>query len=223
VASVALCVVAGGDSYVRYAERLFESAREHFHPSDDVRLHLIAGAEGWPNGTMLRAAHLLANWPTTDFVFLCDADMRFEGPVGAEILPDGDGIVTTLHPGYLDQPPEALPFETRDDSACYVAPELRARYFCGGFWGGAQSAARRLAVSVSTRIAADAARGITPVWHDESALNSAVVHWRGPHLVLDPSYCHPDRDGFYVEHVWRRQLPRLLVALDKSSDERGDR
>lgn len=222
--SVCLAVVAGGVVYEHYAERLFASARELFAPAADVRFALIPGEEGWPNGTMLRPHRLLATMPATDFVYLCDADMLVENPIGGEILPpDGRGIVATLHPGYLDQPPEALPFETRPESACYVPLERRERYFCGGFWGGSRREVTLTARAVAARIDADLAAGITPVWHDESALNAVLASWGGPHLALDPSYCHPDSDGFYVEHVWGGPLPRRIVALDKNAAERGGR
>lgn len=224
MASVALCVVAGGAVYERYAFDLFESAAEHFRPADDIELTLIPGAEGWPDGTMLRPHRLLTALPDTDFVFVCDADMRFESLVGPEILPPrGDGIVATLHPGYLGQPAAALPFETRPQSACYVTPAQRQRYFCGGFWGGSRVAVEWFARTVVSRIDHDRARAITPVWHDESALNAALAARGGPELVLDPSYAHPDNDAYYVEHVWRRQLPRRLVALDKPAEHRVGR
>lgn len=221
---VCLTVVAGGAVYERYAERLFESARQHFRPSDDVSFVLIPGEEGWPNGTMLRPRRLVEAMPAADFIFLCDADMLVESFIGAEILPtNGKGLVATLHPGYFGAPSEALPFETRPESACFVAPERRERYFCGGFWGGSSWEVLLLARAIANRIDADLNAGITPTWHDESALNAVLAAWAGPIHVLDPSYCHPDRDDFYVDHVWRRQLPRRLVALDKPPAERGER
>ena len=60
---------------------------------------MIPGEEGWPNGTMYRWHRLLENMPDTEYVFLCDADMRFESMVSHEII--SDCVTVTLHPGYV--------------------------------------------------------------------------------------------------------------------------
>ena len=98
--STALCVVATPGTYTDYARELFLTAEEFFHPTDTVEFVLIEGEEGWPRATMCRHEKLLQNLPRTTFVYLCDADMRFEAEVGPEILPPrGIGLVATLHSG----------------------------------------------------------------------------------------------------------------------------
>lgn len=218
MSSVALCVVAGGDIYRDYADRLVESAQEFFKPSDDVIFRIIPGDEGWPDGTMRRYHHLLQNMPFADYVFLSDADMRFESEVGPEIL---SRLTVTSHPGYVGQVAENLPHERRPESSCYVPLEEREHYFCGGFVGGAWFDMFCLAAMIAKRIDRDAANGLVPTWHDESALNKLMtIH--EPELILSPSYCYPDNDSWY-QSFWPERYERKLVALDKTAAERVGR
>lgn len=218
--SATLCVVAGGDIYKQYASLLRLSAEKHFSPCRYNYFLLIEGEEGWPNGTMYRWHRLLENMPDTDYVFLSDADMLCEGHIGSEIL--SDSVTLTLHPGYIGRPPRLFPYEKREESACFVSPIEGSLYFCGGFAGGPIKEIKRFANEIVSRIDRDVANGITPVWHDESALNKAASLWPDIH-VLDPSYCHPDNDRYYVDQIWKRTYPRKLVAVDKSEEERVGR
>lgn len=215
--SVTLCCVAGGEAYIKYAEGLAYSST-YFQPSNDVRFMVIPGEEGWPNGTMYRWHRLLENMPETDYVFLCDADMRFESKIGTEII--GDSITLTLHPGYVGKRPTEYPYEKRMESACYV-PHGNF-YYCGGFAGGPRKDLKRFANGITSRIDFDVANGITPVWHDESALNKVADLWPDLH-ILDPSFCYPDDDTHYRDHIWKVPYQRKLVALDKKEAERGNR
>lgn len=218
--SVTLCCVAGGDVYVRYARALEESARAHFLPGTRNYFKFIPGQEGWPDGTMYRWHRLLENMPDTDYVFLCDADMYFENPVGPEIL--SRHITVTTHPGFVGKAAQELPYERRPASCCCVVPEDGAVYFAGGFAGGPTEEVKRFAGEIAARIDQDVANGIVPVWHDESALNKVASEWTELH-VLDPSMCHPDQDEYYIEHIWPRRYERKLVALDKAEWERVGR
>lgn len=218
MASVALCCVAGGQTYLDYADRLMESAQKYFKPSDDIILRVIPGDEGWPNGTMYRYHHLAQNMPFADYVFLCDADMRFEAEVGPEIL---GRFTATEHPGYVNRIPEDLPFEQRRESCCCVVPDENSRYYCGGFVGGLWVSMYVIASMISAMIDTDATAGITPIWHDESALNK-ILNRQKPHKTLDPSYCYPDNDVWY-QTIWRKPYERKLVAIDKTAAERANR
>lgn len=219
--SVALCCVVGGEVYERYALGLRNSFFKHFFPSaKQSHFFMIPGDEGWPNGTMYRWHHLLENMPETSYVFLCDADMRFENLVTHEIL--SDCMTLTLHPGYVGIDKENLPYERRANSACYVPPQDGMFYFCGGFAGGPRKIVKEFANEVCSRIDSDMSQGLVPVWHDESALNRTAVYSYNLH-VLSPSYCYPDNDTYYREHIWKTQYERKLVALDKEEGERAGR
>lgn len=225
--SVCLVSVAAGELYVRYARRMFASAADFFRPTPGpILLRPLAGREGpWPTGTIYRYHSIIAaaeagHFDRVDYVFMCDADMRFEGKVGKEIL--GDGLTATQHPGYVGFPREALPYERRLESAAMVRPNEGERYYAGGFIGGTRHAFLHLARNVAGAIDDDDAQGVVAQWHDESQLNRYLIHYP-PDVVLSPAYCHPDNDDWYRSAIWPEDYPRLLVALDKSDDERAGR
>jgi glycosyltransferase involved in cell wall biosynthesis len=226
---VSLIAVVNGDVYERYAQQLFDSAREHLRPprSCPVLCLALAGRSGWPDATMYRYHSVLEHQDEIPqgYVFMSDADMLFEGTVGPEILPDGPVsrrvLTATLHPGYVGRPRSELPYERRSESACAVAQGEGEAYYCGGFVGGTRAGFLELARRIAALIDEDARSGITPRWHDESALNR-VLATRAPERILSPAYCHPDHDDAY-RSSWPEDYPRLLVALDKSSSERRAR
>lgn len=219
--SVCLVTVVSGEAYARYAKQLGESADEFFHPAKKTGFLILDGREGWPAATLYRYHVLLENerhLRDFDYVYLVDADMRFEAPVGEEVL---GRTVATLHPGYVGVAAAKLPYERRRDSHACVANGRGGVYYCGGFVGGEWDAFRALATVVRGQIELDDYRGLTAVWHDESHLNAALA-LRPPALVLSPSYCYPDDDSWYLKQ-WKQPYERRLVALDKTSDERRGR
>lgn len=218
--STALVTVVSGAAYVAYAEAMFESAREHFHPTEEVLFVTLPGRKGWPDATMYRPRILAEQMPDADYVFLIDADMVFVAPVGSEVLP-GIGVTATQHPGYVGKSDSELPYEYRATSACYVASGEGAAYYAGGFFGGGHSAMGFLVGAIAVLIDIDLAKGITPVWHDESALNACLA-LAPPTRVLSPSYCYPNNDHWY-RTFWLESYERRIVAVDKTQAERGDR
>jgi histo-blood group ABO system transferase len=139
-----------------------------------------------------------------DYVYCCDADMRFAGDVGPEILGDRVG---TLHPGFFRVPRRTSPYEARPASCAFVSPHEGHWYFAGGFNGGRVDAFLDAARTIRRMVDEDQARGITAVWHDESYLNRVFCD-RVPSLVLSPSYCCPESASL--------PLPRKLLALEKA-------
>lgn len=221
--SVGLIAVTTGELYARYARRMFASAADHFRPSADVAFRRLNGREGpWPAGTLYRYHAILDNAAELefDYLFMCDADMCFEGGVGAEIL--ADGVTATQHPGYVGMPPEALPFERRETSTAFVRAGAGERYCAGGFIGGARDAFLQMAKTIALAINDDCAAGVVATWHDESQMNRYLVH-NEPARVLSPAYCHPEHDEWYRSALWPEEYPRLLVALDKPNSEREGR
>lgn len=215
-----LVTVVSGDLYEKFTSDLFDSAEEFFHPSDEVDLLMLYGHPGWPDATMLRPQVLTKCFPDSDFVFLCDADMLFAGPVGNEIL--RYGLTATTHPGYVGMHRDMLPYERREDSACYIPYGKGEFYFCGGFWGGESGAVLRACLVIAQLIKEDVQDGITPVWHDESALNHYLALIKEPKVKLTPSFCYPDNDTYY-KTFWPEKYERTLVALDKSPEQRAGR
>lgn len=223
MASTALVVVINGEAYERYAAQLFYSAEKFFHPTEQVDLVVLEGRPGWPDATMYRWHILRDNLPRTNFVYLCDADMVCEAEIGPEILPpEGKGIVATRHPGYVGVHRATLPYETNTKSACYIQPHEGAIYYCGGFVGGERTAVRILAAEIAALIDADIEAGITPCWHDETALNR-VLATTPPLRTLSPEMCHPDDSWYYEREIWTTTYERKLVALDKKVGGRAGR
>ena len=215
--SVCLVAVVDGATYRRYAENLFESARSLFRPCEDVEFLILPGISGWPAATLYRH-HVLAEHLSGlrhDFVFMVDADMRLEAPIGAEILAP---LVATRHPGFVRAARAELPYERRPQSAASVGPDEGVAYYAGGFVGGARERLLELSARIAAGIDRDDASGIVARWHDESHLNRCLID-TPPFLSLSPAYCHPDDDAHY-QRLWAERYARLLVALDKPEAER---
>lgn len=216
--SVCLIVVATEGTYKRFARDLFASADVHFRPAESVSLLMLPAVPGWPAATMYRyhvlldQAHLLRH----EYLFLTDADMRFEDTVGPEILAS---LVAVQHPGHVGHTLDRLPYERRPESTAYVARDEGRMYFAGGLVGGERERFLALARRITSQIDADDARGVTAVWHDESHLNRCLID-EPPELELSPAYCHPDDDRVYLT-LWPEPYERRLVALDKTQEERG--
>jgi hypothetical protein len=223
MSSVALVTVASA-SYRDLAQQLMESATRYVR--GDFSFVIRDGEEGWPVGTECRHgifADLLEASPF-EVAFLLDADMVFAEPVKiGEILPLEHGVVATLHPGYVTAPRDVLPYEQRPVSRAFVPDELRGRYYCGGFVGGTRAEILALSRAIDLMIREERADGREVTWHDESCLNRLLAE-TPPVLTLDPSFCHPDNDAWYVDALWGEQhYARKLVALDKVPSQRVGR
>lgn len=206
-----LISVVWGEPYERYAKGLFDSAR-HYFPGDTV---LLRGVPGWPAATLYRYHVILENAEQLqyDYLYLSDADMRFEAPAGEKILAP---LVGTLHPGYVHRR-SGLPYEERPESAAFV-PSGHT-YYAGGFVGGEREAFLDLARKIAFAIDEDDRNGILARWHDESHLNR-VFSESPPDMALPPSYSYPDNASAYP---WLEEFPRILVAVDKTPEERAGR
>lgn len=139
-----------------------------------------------------------------DYLYYCDADMRFVGVVGDEILSD---LVATQHPGYYGT--KGTP-ETSPSSLACVYPNEDMQYFAGGFNGGSSYEYLKMAKGISNNIDIDYSNGIIAVWHDESHMNRYFIDNK-PTKILNPSYCYGESMNIPFE--------RKLIALDKNHSE----
>ncbi|MEY2879260.1 MAG: hypothetical protein RLZZ15_1640 [Verrucomicrobiota bacterium] len=241
---IGLLVVATA-KYTRFVAPLLESAREHFFPGEQVTAYVFTDRpeeiplaavalpvehRPWPYATLLRYHHIVRYRERLlgeEFLFQCDADMRFIGPVGREILPDTPtGLVGVEHPGFCWKPnwwqrgaralgfsvprgrgPRAsFPYENAEPrSLAWIGAHEGETYFAGGFSGGAMAPYLDLAASLQLRIDEDLAKGLIAVWHDESHLNRHFIFH--PPKRLDPGYCYPES--------WKLPFRPRLLALDK--------
>lgn len=203
---VGLCVIATAN-YRMYARPLLRSVRANFLPEHEVMVFLFTDGkmdeapglrvipvehQPWP-GMAIRRYPIFTEhaevFDEMEYLYYLDVDMRVIGKVGGEIFGE---LVGTRHPGFHDKARREFTYEHRSESAAYVWPGEGVAYFCGAFQGGSRTGYLEAARVMSERIEADAAKGITAVWHDESHWNRYLID-REPEVVLSPSYCwYPD-------------------------------
>lgn len=220
--NIALIAIATG-KYDRFISPLFESARQFFLPGRETNYIVLSDKtlspwdcrylahEPWPGPTLHRYRSMLEHVDLLDYdyVFYCDADMRFCDVVGDEIL--GSELTAVCHPGYYAKNVNsALPF-ARDGAFCIPPSREEANvYYAGGFQGGKSFAYAQAASMLARLIEEEELAGRVPRWHDESAWNWYLSHMP-PAIRLDPGYCYPE--GHDLPFV-----PRLL-ALNKNHAE----
>lgn len=217
-ARVGLLVVATG-KYDALVAPLIESADQYFCPEHDVTYFVFTDGTiparddvvrieqnrlGWPYDTMMRCkmyAQAADRLIDMDYLFACDADMRFVDTVGDEILSER---VATQHPGFIGK---RGTYETRIVSTACVQDNEGAYYFAGGFYGGSRTAFLKMARAMHAAIREDLLDGLVAVWHDESHLNRYFID-NPPTKILSPSYCYPES--------WSLPYAKKLLALDKN-------
>jgi Glycosyltransferase family 6 len=230
----ALITIATGGIYRDYAVHMFRSARTFFPPHDEVVFtdepSVFVGAnafytdpKGYPRETLMRYHTILGikdALKNYDQAFFVDADMLFVAPVGEEIFAEettrDSGLTATLHPGYVG----GVGTPERDKrSMAYLPFGVQNKYYCGGFQGGSAKAYIKAMEAMAFCLDKDLARGIIPVWHDESIWN-CYLYFHPPSTVLSPEYCYPENAGTHYTDKWRAAglgdvKPRLM-ALTKA-------
>ena len=221
-------VVIATNKYIKFVGPLWESAKKHFMAGTPnvVRMFVFTNMPEVPEGTT-RIEHEHAPWPAPtlmryhafvkakdvlskmDYLYYCDADMRFEGPVGEEVLGE---LIATRHPGFWDKPRAFFEqsYERRPESAAYMPPGYGRAYYAGGFNGGRAVRFLEMAEQIKGWIDADLAKGIVAVWHDESHMNKYMAG-NTPTVELTPAYCYQEELSL--------PFPRKLVALKKNHAE----
>ena len=216
--NIGLCIVATG-KYIQFVQPLIISAQKFFCTNHLVKYFIFTDGElpvldasmvkieqkrlGWPYDTMMRFdmySRSNAILSTMDYLFACDADMRFVDHVGDEILSER---VATQHPGFVNQRGS---YETNSFSTAYIASHEGNYYFAGGFYGGTATEFLNIARVNIDHIKKDLEQNYIAVWHDESHLNRYFIDHK-PTLVLSPAYCYPEK--------WTLPYPKKLLALDK--------
>jgi histo-blood group ABO system transferase len=218
---IGLLVIAT-NKYTQFVQPLISSADDFFLKNHDVTYFVFTNQDidinsnrsvvkknvehkEWPWMTLGRYKIFSDNseeLSKMDYLYYCDADMRFVGDVGDEILEER---VSTQHPGYvgLRGTPETNPLSL----ACVFEHE-EMQYFAGGFNGGYSNEYLKMAKHISNNINIDYSKGLIAVWHDESHMNRYFIDNK-PTKILDPSYCC--NEGWVDCPFGRR-----LLALDKN-------
>lgn len=204
MANVDLIVIATG-RYKEFLGQFFESAylnvkglRGIYVLSDErpppmyPEIHWLPwGHQPWPLPTLLRYRAITAyeeEFPSDGVLVYVDIDMRFVRPVDFGSI---TGVFAVEHPWYVNAEPEMLPYENRPESAFSLESTVGSKYFCGGVQGGDSSSFLEVVKELAGMIQGDLAKGIVPIWHDESAWNWWCAN-NPPNQVLSSDYCTPD-------------------------------
>lgn len=218
-------LVIATNKYTQFLQPLISSADEFFLKNQEVTYFVFTNKdiEIESNRSVVKIDVEHKEWPwmtlgrykiftessdklsEMDYLYYCDADMRFVGDVGDEILSER---VATQHPGYYDR--RGTP-ETNPLSLACVYDHEEMQYFAGGFNGGTSNEYLKMANHISNNIDIDYSKGLIAIWHDESHLNRYMIDNK-PTKILDPSYC-------CIE--WWIDCPfgRRLLALVKDNFE----
>lgn len=213
---IGLLIVATGQHYFTCAKELIESAQKHFCADHDVTYFVFTDGHlsmpgvvileqqrmGWPYDSMMRFHTYYKyreHFADYDYLFACDADMRFVAAVGDEILGER---VATIHPQvrFRQGIYEDNPFST----AC-VGRNQTSHYCAGAFYGGTKDEFIKLIYTAQENINIDLARGYIARVNDESHLNKYFTIHK-PTVLLGPEYCHFES--------WHSPYKPKLVARD---------
>lgn len=224
--NIGLLVIAT-NKYIQFVTPLWESAKKYFmsRTPHNINMFIFTNSREVPEDTF-RIQHEHRPWPyptlmryhaftknsnileKMDYLYYSDADMRFEGFVGEEILGD---LVATQHPGFWDKPRSffSQSYEDRPESMAFMPDNKGTAYYAGGFNGGKSSEYLKMSLEISKWIDKDSSNGIIAKWHDESYMNKYFSE-HIPTVVLNPSYCYQEEK--------QMPFPRKIVALKKDHD-----
>lgn len=223
---VGLLIIAT-NKYTQFLQPLISSADDFFLKEQDVTYFIFTNQnldiksdrnivyipiehKEWPWMTLGRYrifSDSKDKLSSMDYLYYCDADMKFLDFIGEEILSER---VATQHCGYYNQ--RGTP-ETNTRSLACVFPNEEMQYFAGGFNGGESQEYLKMSEILSSNIDTDFNNAIIAVWHDESHINRYFIDNK-PTLILDPSYCFHEGSA--------RPFNKRLLALSKNHSEIRD-
>lgn len=169
---------------------------------------------GWPYDTMMRFNmfnSIRSELESMDYIFFFNVNMKFIEKIGDEVIPkeENDYLMGVNHPGYFNTEDEIdLPYERRFESSMCVPYGLGRVYYQGCFNGGRSSEFLKMSEELEKMISSDLSIGITPIWHDESALNWYYLP-RNP-LTLPPSYAYPESSNM------GKGVDKKIIQVDKN-------
>ena len=167
-----------------------------------------------------------------DYVFHCDADARFVGEIGDEIL--GEGITAIQHPSTASNTGDASEiswdltedfkkgtFEPNPNSLAYITPEEQKKYFCGAIQGGLSKEYLAAMKVIEKNIDDDLGQNIVARYHDETHWNRYLLE-NPPDTILPFWYCFPESKNWQNKEVaWKKgfYVPEekeiKMLCLDK--------
>lgn len=157
----------------------------------------------WPYPTLKRFEMFMgqaAELAKYDYIYFLNANMLPKRLVGDEILPtEGQGLVVTKHPGYVNGNVEGFPYDRNPKSAAYIPYGKGKFYVMGAFNGGRSDAYLKLIRDLDVAVKKDEKNRVMAIWHDESHLNKYISD-KNP-LVLSPAYCYPEEEYSHLSDI----------------------
>lgn len=222
---IGLLIIAT-NKYIDFLQPLIESADKYLLKNQNVTYFIFSNEDiqiksdrnivkvniehkEWPWMTLGRYRIFSNNsngLSKMDYLYYCDADMRFVGDIGDEVLSDR---VATKHHGFYGK--RGIPESNPNSLAC-VYPNEEMQYFAGGFNGGTSTEFLKMSNIISKNIDIDYSKGIIAIWHDESHMNRYFINNK-PTKVLDPGYC------FFENNMSDKRFEKKLLALVKNHSE----
>jgi len=165
------------------------------HLTDASDVHLIhKESQGYPLDSLFRFDMFLSleqQLQAFDYCYFFNANMLFVDNIGRDFLPEKEGVVAVIHPGYYTKPAWRLPYERRRSSTAYIPPyQGNYHYYMGSLNGGKIADYMEFARVCAKNTHADYDRGIVAEVIDESHLNLYVRSH--PCKGLHPSYAYPE-------------------------------
>ncbi len=232
---IGICLISTG-KYGIFLQPLIDGIEKYFFVNNKIEIYLFTDRQHdlrhsdrisvvniptehkpfpWPTIKRFQffadAAHLI----NTSYLFYLDVDMAITGFVDKEILPgeDNQGLVATLHPGFYNG---GGSWGDNKDSLSYTLPDLRKKYYAGGFQGGETNSYLDACRMMANNIADDERRGVQAEWHDETHLNQ-YLSTRTP-KTLTPEYCMVEEESARLAWGINHFVPKI-VALKKNHEE----
>lgn len=212
---VSILTIATG-KYIEFIPDLIKSSEKYFLKDQNKTYYVFTDSEsnlsikgvkiikiyqeklGWPYDTMMRFhmfSHIEKNIKNSNFTFFLNSNMEFKKEVTKDILPDLEDsfFIGVKHPGFFKLNTDKMPYERRKESNFCIedSDNINKIYYQGCFNGGESKKWIEMCKDLSLKIDKDLELGITPIWHDESALN---WYFKDKAIKsLDPEYSLPEQ------------------------------
>lgn len=147
-----------------------------------------------------------------DQIIYIDADTLITSKIGTEVITP---ITATQHCGFVNRWGS---FENRQESKCCVSRAEGRNYYGGGFYSFSRNEFFRLCHFGKETVDWEAARGRTPIWHDESVLNKYLTLAQ-PTRVLSPSYHYPENNQTIYSTWGGNKFDCKILLLNKNHKE----
>lgn len=233
-------LIVATNKYVQFLEGILDSAHEYFLRDEqlsfsvftdriDDAAELLRCKPYFELVQFLQIEHRPFPYPTlyrfhffnryeaqlraaADYHFYVDVDsIVMKEVAAADVISERTAV---QHCGYVGK---RGTYEKNRRSTSYVPRHEGTIYYGGGFWGFSDAELWRFTHTAARMIDQDAARGITPRWHDESVLNRYLIT-NPPRKVLTPSFHWPQNHTEIFKH-WAaqgRDYECVVMIIDKN-------